>query len=72
MTLNQLFLKLTKEKLTFHEINFGGAAKYIQSFINNTTYQPVNPDADVTYQAVSLFSSDKYFTCFISDCPHYI
>ena len=25
--LNQLFWKLTKEKLTLHEVNFGGAAK---------------------------------------------
>ena len=26
-TLNQLFWKLTKEKFTLHEVNFGGAAK---------------------------------------------
>ena len=32
----------------------------------------MNPDADVTYQTVNLFSSDKCFICFISDCPHYI
>ena len=32
----------------------------------------MNPDADVTHQIVNLFSSDKYFICFISDCPHYI
>ena len=32
----------------------------------------MNPDADVTYQTVNLFSSDKYFICFISDCLHYI
>ena len=30
----------------------------------------MNPNADVTYQTVNLFSSDKYFICFISDCPH--
>ena len=29
-------------------------------------------DNDVTYQTVNLFSSDKCFICFISDCPHYI
>ena len=32
----------------------------------------MNSDADVTYQTVNLFSSDKCFICFISDCPHYI
>ena len=36
--------------------------KYLQSFINNVTYDPMNPDADVTYQAVNLFSSDKCST----------
>ena len=46
--------------------------KYLQSFTNNATYHPMNPDADVTYQTVNLFSSDKCFICFISDCPHYI
>ena len=46
--------------------------KYLQSFINNATYHPMNPDADVTYQTVNLFSSDKCFICFISDCSHYI
>ena len=46
--------------------------KYLQSFINNATYHPMNPDADVTYQTVNLFSSDKCFICFISDCPHCI
>ena len=33
--------------------------KYLQSFINNTTHHPMNPVADVTYQTVNLFSSDK-------------
>ena len=33
--------------------------KYLQSFINNATYRPINPDADVTYQTAYLFSSDK-------------
>ena len=50
--------------------------KYLQSFIDNATYHPMlhitNPDADVTYQTVHLFNSGKWFTCFISDCPHYI
>ena len=44
--------------------------KYLQSFINNATYHPMNPDADVTYQTVNLFSSDKCFIYFISDVPH--
>ena len=46
--------------------------KYLQSFINNATYHPMKLDADVTYQTVNLFSSDKCFICFISDVPHYI
>ena len=46
--------------------------KYLQSFINNATYHHMNPDADVTYQTVNLFSSDKCFIYFISDVPHYI
>ena len=46
--------------------------KYLQSFINDATYHPMNPGADVTYQAVNLVSSDKCFIYFISDVPHYI
>ena len=46
--------------------------KYFQSFINNVTYHPMNPDADVTYQTVNLFSSEKCFIYFISVFPHYI
>ena len=46
--------------------------KYLQSFINNVTYHLMNPDADVTYQIVKLFSSNKCFIYFISDVPHYI
>ena len=44
--------------------------KYLQSSQNNATYHPMNPDTDVTYQTVNLFSSDKFFICFISDCPY--
>ena len=29
--------------------------KYLQSFINNATYHPMNTNADVTYQTVNLF-----------------
>ena len=46
--------------------------KYLQSFIHNATYHSMNSDADVTYQTVNLFSSDKCFMYFISDVPHYI
>ena len=35
--------------------------KYLQSFTNNVTYHPMKPNADVKYQAVNLFSSDKCF-----------
>ena len=46
--------------------------KYPQSFISNATYHSLNPDADVTYWTINLFSSDKSFICFISDVQHYI
>ena len=46
--------------------------KYLQSFINNATFHPLNSDAGVTYQTVNLFSSVKCFIYFISDVPHYI
>ena len=46
--------------------------KYLQSVINNATYHSMNPDADVTYETVNFFSSDKCFIYFISDVPHYI
>ena len=46
--------------------------KYLQSFINNVTYYPMNPDADVTYQTAHLFCSGKCFIYLISDVPHYI
>ena len=36
--------------------------KYLQPFINNATYHPMNPDTDATYQTVNLFSSDKCFS----------
>ena len=41
--------------------------KYLQSSQNNATYHPMNPDTDVTYQTVNLFSSDKCFIYFISE-----
>ena len=65
-------LKLTKNNLPFMRLILEEQQKYLQSFINNATYHPMNPDADVTYQTVNLFSSDKCFIYFISDVPHYI
>ena len=44
--------------------------KYLQSFINNAAYHLMNHDADIKYQTVNLFSSDKCFICLISDVPH--
>ena len=44
--------------------------KYLQSFINNPTYHSMNPDANVTYQTVNLFSSDKCFIYFTFDVRH--
>ena len=46
--------------------------KHLQSFISNAKYHPMNPDADVIYQTDNLFSSDKFFICYISDVQHYI
>ena len=43
--------------------------KYLQSSQNNATFHLMNPDTDLTYQAVNLFSSDKRFIYFISDVP---
>ena len=36
--------------------------KYLQSFISNATYHSMNPDTDVTYQTVNLFSSDSTYS----------
>ena len=44
--------------------------KYLHSSQNNAIYHPMNPDADVTYQTVNLFMSDKCFIYFISNVPH--
>ena len=50
-----------KKNLTFMRLILEELQKHLQSFINNATYHPMNPDADVTYQTVNLFSSDKCF-----------
>ena len=57
-------------KITLHEVSFGRAAKIYT--INNATYHPMNPGADVAYQRVNLCSSDKCFIYFVSNVPHYI
>ena len=48
---------------------FGRSSKNIFNQ-NNVTYHPMNPDTDVAYQTVNLFSSDKCLIYFISDVPH--
>ena len=48
-----IILETDQTKITLHEVNFGGVAKYLQCFINNATYHPMNHDADVTYQTVN-------------------
>ena len=72
MNLHQYFGNWPKKNLPFMRLILEEQQKYLRSFINNVTYHPMNPDADVTYQAVNLFSSDKCFIYFISDVPHYI
>ena len=65
-------LKQTKKILPFMRSILEEQQKYLQSFVNNATYHPMNSDADATCHAVNLFSSDKCFIYFISDVPHYI
>ena len=68
-----IILETYQRKLSsFMRLFWEEQQKYLQSSQNNATYHPMNPDTDVTYQTVNLFSSDKFFICFISDCPHYI
>ena len=37
-----------------------------------TNEDDMNPDVDVTYRAINLFSKEKRFIYFISDVPHLI
>ena len=60
-------LKQTKKILPFMRSILEEQQKYLQSFINNVTDHPMNPDADVTCQTVNSFSSGKCFIYFISD-----
>ena len=66
-------MKTGKRKiLPFIRLFWEEQQKYLQSSQNKATYHPMNPDTDVTYQTVNLFSSDKHFIYFISNVPHYI
>ena len=68
-----IILETYQRKLSsFMRLFWEEQQKYLQSSQNNATYHPLNPNTNVTYQTVNLFSSDKCFICFISDCPHYI
>ena len=55
---------LLRKNLSFMRLILEEQQKYLQSFINNATYHPMNPGADVTNQTVNLFTSDKCFICF--------
>ena len=72
MTLKQLFWKLIKEKFhppsgyfgrrkisPFIRLFWEEKQKHLQSSQNNVINHSVNPDTDVTNQAVKYFSSDK-------------
>ena len=39
----------------FMRLNLEEQQKYLQPFINNATYHPMNPDADVIYISYSQF-----------------
>ena len=67
-----IFGNWSKKNLPFMRLILEEQQKYLQSFINNATYHPMNPDADVTYQIVNLLCSGKCFIYFSSDVPHYI
>ena len=66
-----IILETYQRKLSsFMRLFWEEQQKYLQSSQNNATYHPMNPDTDVTYQTVNLFSSDKCFIYFISDVQH--
>ena len=68
-----IILEIDQRKLSpFIRLFWEEQQKCLQSSRNNATYHPVNPDTDVKYKTVNIFSSDKCFICFISDVPHYI
>ena len=65
-----IILETDQRKIYHSRLILEEQQKNLQSFIHNATYHSMNPDADVTYQTVNLFSSDKCFLYFISDVPH--
>ena len=68
-----IILETDQRKLSsFMRLTLEEQQKFLQSSQNNATNHPMNPDTDVTYKTVKIFSSDKCFICFISDVPHYI
>ena len=68
-----IILETYQRKLSsFMRLFWEEQQKYLQSSQNNATYHLMNPDTDIIYQTVNLFSSDKCFIYFISDVPHYI
>ena len=57
-----IILETAQRKISlFMRLFWEEQQKYLQSSQNNATYHPMNPDTDVIYQTVNLFSSDKYF-----------
>ena len=58
-----------RKNLPFMSLFWEERQKCLQSPQNNATYQPMNPDTDVTYQTVNLFSSGKCVIYIISDVP---
>ena len=67
-----IILETDQKKSPFMRLFWEEQQKYLSYSQNNATCYPMNPDTDVTYQTVNLFSSDKCFIYFISDVPHYI
>ena len=68
-----IILETDQRKLSpFMTLFWEEQQKCLQSSQNNATYYPMNPDTDFPYKTVNIFSSDKCFTCFISNVPHYI
>ena len=47
--------ELKNENLPFMRLILEEQQKYLQSFINNATYHPMNPDANVSYISESQF-----------------
>ena len=67
-----IILETDQRKLSpFMRLLWEEQQKFLQSQ-NNATYHPMNPDTDVTYKTVNIFSSEKGFIYFFSDVPLYI